>query len=58
MTCNASATIKPVFQFNHSLANVEYLISLFCEHSDRTNDMDTIDYATFCYHTTQVENGL
>ena len=35
-----------------------YRISLFREHSDRTNDMDTIEYATFRYDTAEVENGL
>ena len=32
-------------------------ISLFGEHSGR-NDMDTIEYATFCYGSVEVENGL
>ena len=32
-------------------------IPLFREHSSRTNDMDTIEYATFRY-TVEVENGL
>ena len=32
-------------------------LSLFREHSGRTNDMKTIEYATFCYDTV-VENGL
>ena len=37
-----------------------YRVSLFREHSDRTNDMDTIEYATFRYDTFdhEVENGL
>ena len=33
-------------------------ISLFREHSGRTTDMDTIEYATFRYDTVEVENGL
>ena len=33
-------------------------ISLFREHSGRTNDMDTIEFATFRYDTVEVENGL
>ena len=35
-----------------------YRISLFREHSGRTNDMDIIEYATFRYYTVEVENGL
>ena len=35
-----------------------YRISLFHEHSDRTNDMDTIEYATCRYDTAEMENGL
>ena len=35
-----------------------YRISLFCEHSGRTNDMDTKEYPTFCYDTVGMENGL
>ena len=35
-----------------------YRISLFCEHSSRTNDMDTKEYPTFCYDTVGMENGL
>ena len=31
---------------------------LFREHSGRTNDMDTKEYATFRYDTVEVENGL
>ena len=32
-------------------------ISLSREHSGRSNDMDTIEYATFRYDTFEVENG-
>ena len=35
-----------------------YRISLSREHSGRTNDMDTIEYATFRYDTVEVENEL
>ena len=35
-----------------------YRISLFRERSGRTNDMGTIEYATFRYDTAEVENGL
>ena len=35
-----------------------YRISLFCDPSGKTNDMDTIEYATFRYDTVEVENGL
>ena len=35
-----------------------YRISLFCEHSGRTNDMDTKEYPTFCNDTVGMENGL
>ena len=35
-----------------------YRTSLFCEHSGRTNDMDTKEYPTFCYDTVGMENGL
>ena len=31
---------------------------MFREHSGRTNDMDTIKYATFRYDTVEVENWL
>ena len=31
---------------------------MFCEHSGRTNDMDTMEYATFRYDTVEMENGL
>ena len=31
---------------------------MFREHSGRTNDMGTIEYATFRYDTVEVENGL
>ena len=31
---------------------------MFREHPGRTNDMDTIEYATFLYDTVEVENGL
>ena len=31
---------------------------MFREHSSKTNDMDTIEYATFRYDTVKVENGL
>ena len=31
---------------------------MFREHSGRTNDMDTIEYATFSCDTVKVENGL
>ena len=31
---------------------------MFREHSGKTNDMDTIEYATFRYDTIEVENGL
>ena len=33
-------------------------ISLSREHSGRTNDIDTIEHATFRYGTVKVENGL
>ena len=32
-------------------------MSLFREHSSRTNDMVTIEYATFRYDTVEVESG-
>ena len=35
-----------------------YRISLFREHSSKTNDMDTIEYVSFRYDTVKVENGL
>ena len=31
---------------------------MFREQSSKTNDMDTIEYATFRYDTVEVENGL
>ena len=31
---------------------------VFREHSDRTTDMDIIEYATFRFDTVEVENGL
>ena len=31
---------------------------MFREHSGRTNDMDTIEFATFRYDTVEAENGL
>ena len=31
---------------------------LIREHSGRTNDMDTIEYATFCYDRVEVANEL
>ena len=31
---------------------------MFYEHFGWTNDMDTIEYATFRYDTVEVENGL
>ena len=33
-------------------------ISLFREHAGRTNDINTIEYATFRCDTVEVENGL
>ena len=47
--------IKAVFHFSRIVAK---RISLFREHSGRTNDMDTIEYATFRYDTAEVKNGL
>ena len=35
-----------------------YRVSFFLEHSDRTNDMDTTEYAMFRYDTDEEENGL
>ena len=48
--------IKAVFHFNRIVTKRR--ISLFREHSGRTNDMDTILYATFRYDMVEVENGL
>ena len=39
------------FHFNHIVAKRNVCISLFCEHSGRTNDIDTKGYATFLYDT-------
>ena len=33
-------------------------ILLFCKHSGRTSDMDTKEYALFCYDTVEMENSL
>ena len=47
--------IKPVFHFNRVAAKRSGYISLSHEHSDRTNDMDTI---TLNVSLAEVENGL
>ena len=53
---NHPFVIKAVFHFNRIVTKRR--ISLFREHSGRTNDMDTILYATFRYDMVEVENGL
>ena len=40
------------FHFNRTVSK------RFCEHSGRTNDMDTKEYPTFRYDTVEVENSL
>ena len=50
--------LKPVFHFNRIVAERSVRISLFREHSGRTNDMDIIEYGTFRYDTVEVENDL
>ena len=40
-------------------AGILYLTgNCFREHSRRTNDIDTTEYATFRYDTLEVKNGL
>ena len=51
-------TVKAVFHFNCIVVKRNVIISLFLEHSGRTNNMDTIEYATFRNGTVEVENGL
>ena len=51
-----SEDLKAFFYRNRTVGK-RIAISLFREHSGRTNDMDTIEYATFRY-TIEVENGL
>ena len=54
---NHPFVIKAVFHFNRIVTKRR--ISLFPEHSGRTDDMDTIIlYATFRYDMVEVENGL
>ena len=54
-----SFTVIPIGHFPLQPYRSEtYRVSLFREHSDRTNDMDTIEYTLFCYDTVEVENGL
>ena len=48
--------LKSVFHFNRIVA--KRIVSLFREHSSKTNDMDIIEYATFRYDTIEVENAL
>ena len=50
-----SSEINAVFHFNRIVAKRKVF---HCEHSLTTNDMDTIEYATFRYGTVEVENGL
>ena len=44
--------------FSRIVAKSSVYISLFREHEDRANDMDTIEYVAFRYDTAEVENGL
>ena len=48
---------KAVFHFTPYRSETSST-SLFHEHSDRTNDMDTKENATVRYNTFEVENGL
>ena len=49
--------LKAVFHFSRIVVK-RSVISLFREHSDRTNDMATIEYATFRYDMAEVKNSL
>ena len=53
MSC-CTTDYKLVFHFNRIVTKR----SVFREQTGRTNDMDTLEYATFCYDTVKVENGL
>ena len=50
--------LKAVFHLESRIVVKRSVISLFREHSDRTNDMDTIEYATFRYDMAEVKNSL
>ena len=50
--------VEPVFHFSDIVAKRGVAISLFREHAGRTNDINTIEYATFGCDTVEVENGL
>ena len=62
-TCSNKKLTLPVWVSKDRFAfqpysSETYRISLFRVHSSRTNDMDTIEFGTFRYDTTEVENGL
>ena len=51
--------IKAVFHFSRIVAKRSAShCKLFDDYSSRTNDINTIEYATFRYDTVEVENGL
>ena len=53
-----SSMIKSRFPLQPYRSELTPCISLFREHSDRTNDIDTVEYATFRNDTVEVENSL
>ena len=55
--CGAVCLCKACFPLQPYRSET-YRIPLFCEHSGRTNDMDTKEYPTFCYNTVGMGNGL